>query len=178
MLLSLQGAEPAPRATQATPPPRAETEVRVDRREVEAIKDQIRAALDAVRESRAETRPPPFFPPEGIPTQAVDIAMGFFFTIATIAIGFPLARAFARRMDRRSQGGVEAASLAPRFDRMEQAIEAVAIEVERISENQRYTTRILSELRALPAANALDGWPAAASQRAEPVAHQSEPRRP
>ena len=36
-----------------------------------------------------------------------------------------------------------------RFSRLEQAVEAVAIEVERISEGQRFVTRILSE-RAAP----------------------------
>ncbi len=32
-----------------------------------------------------------------------------------------------------------------RIERMEQAIDAIAIEIERISENQRFTTRLLSE---------------------------------
>ena len=34
-----------------------------------------------------------------------------------------------------------------RLERMEQALEAVAIEVERISEGQRFTTKLLSEGR-------------------------------
>src|SRR5512132_1364829 len=36
-----------------------------------------------------------------IPQQAVDISIAFFLVMAAIIIGLPLARAFARRMDRR-----------------------------------------------------------------------------
>src|SRR5688500_14473957 len=34
--------------------------------------------------------------------------------------------------------------VAERFDRLEQAIDAIAVEVERVAEGQRYTTRLLS----------------------------------
>jgi hypothetical protein len=42
-------------------------------------------------------------------------------------------------------------TIAPRLDRMEQAIDAIAIEVERISESQRFIARILAEPGAAPA---------------------------
>jgi hypothetical protein len=38
--------------------------------------------------------------------------------------------------------------LGSRMERIEQAVEAVAIEVERISEGQRFTTKLLSEIRS------------------------------
>jgi hypothetical protein len=38
--------------------------------------------------------------------------------------------------------------LARRIERMEQTLDAVAIEVERISEGQRFTTRLLSDSTA------------------------------
>ena len=113
----------------------------------------------------------PFDPANMIPPQAVDIAVAFFFTIAVIAIGVPIARAFARRMDRRSQASTPP-ELTPRLDRMEQAIEAVAIEVERISEGQRFVTRLLSEGRALPAPNAGGSW-----QEREPEPARAAPER-
>jgi len=37
-----------------------------------------------------------------------------------------------------------------RLERIEQAVDAIAIEVERISEGQRFTTKLLGEFRALP----------------------------
>ena len=113
------------------------------------------------------------FGPGFIPPQAVEISKAFFGMLAVIIIGLPLARAFARRMDRRGGARDQSPSdLSPRLERIEQAIEAVAIEVERVSESQRYATKVMSELRALPAPNPLESWPSAA--KTEAVA---EPRR-
>jgi len=68
------------------------------------------------------------------------------FTMAIIlGIGIPIAKAFARRMDADSRQPRVPNEVAERLERMERAIEAVAIEVERISEGQRFTTRLLSE---------------------------------
>jgi len=64
--------------------------------------------------------------------------------VAVMAIGVPLARGFARRLE---QGGSPKLSpdVLARLERMEQAIDSIAIEVERISEGQRFTTKLLSE---------------------------------
>jgi hypothetical protein len=72
------------------------------------------------------------------------IPLGFFAMVATVAIGAPLARAFARRMERESKTKV-APDVASRLERIEQAVDAIAIEVERISEGQRFTTKLLTE---------------------------------
>jgi hypothetical protein len=80
-----------------------------------------------------------------IPPQAVDISVAFFLTIAAIIIGLPLARAFARRMDRRGGSAQIPNELASQLTHLNQAVDAIALEVERISEGQRFTTRLLSE---------------------------------
>ena len=114
-----------------------------------------------------ESPPRPF---GGIPPEVVGITNSFFVTCAVIAIGIPLARAFGRWLDRRGQKAAPADSN-NRFDRMEQAIDAVAIEVERISEGQRYSTKLMSELRGLPAPNVNDARPLPARSAAPiPVA--------
>lgn len=82
-----------------------------------------------------------------IPPQAVDITVAFFLTIAVIIIGLPLARAFARRMDRRGTSAEIPNEIASQLNHLNQAVDAIALEVERISEGQRYTTRLLSEQR-------------------------------
>lgn len=76
--------------------------------------------------------------------------------IPVLAIGIPLSRAFARRMDAGAQRVTIPSDVTARLARMEQAIDAIAVEVERIAEGQRFTTRLLSE-RAAPAAPAVAG---------------------
>lgn len=63
-----------------------------------------------------------------------------------IAIFRPLAQAEARKSASALPPGVAA-----RLERMEQSLEAIALEVERISEGQRFTTKLLSERGSVPA---------------------------
>ncbi|HEY1952254.1 MAG TPA: hypothetical protein VGG76_05565 [Gemmatimonadaceae bacterium] len=77
----------------------------------------------------------------------VAVPLGAFATAIICAIGIPLARAYARRLDADSRNPRIPAEVASRLERMEQSLEAVAIEVERISEGQRFTTKLLSEGR-------------------------------
>jgi len=63
-----------------------------------------------------------------------------------IAIGLPLARAYARRLDAQTQQQPRVASdVSARLERMEQAIDAIAVEIERVSEAQRFTTKLLAD---------------------------------
>jgi hypothetical protein len=73
------------------------------------------------------------------------VPIAFFIMIAVTAIGVPLARAFARRMERQPIAPGNTPELAAQIARMEQAIDSIAIEVERISEGQRFTTKLLAE---------------------------------
>ena len=75
------------------------------------------------------------------------VPLGAFATAIICAIGIPLARAFARKMDAEGRNPRLPLEVTDRLERMDQALEAIAIEVERISEGQRFTTRLLSEGR-------------------------------
>ena len=86
-------------------------------------------------------------PGEQIPPQAVDMAYAFFFTVAAIIILLPLARAFARRMDKRSAAAVVPPEVSAQLEHLNRAVDAIAVEVERISEGQRFTTRLLTDQR-------------------------------
>lgn len=133
----------------------------------QSIRDAVQEIRNEIEQARAEGRTitiqPPAFPEEVIPQGAIDISIAFFVCMAFIIVGLPIARAWARRMDRRSEGA-SASEIAPRLDRIEQAVEAVAIEVERVSEGQRYTTKAIAELRGLPVASA-GGWPNGQAER-------------
>jgi hypothetical protein len=69
-----------------------------------------------------------------------------------IAIGVPIARAYARRLEAKPAPSIPG-DVAARLERMEQAIDSIAIEVERISEGQRFTTKLLAD--RVPAAGTL-----------------------
>jgi hypothetical protein len=75
----------------------------------------------------------------------VAVPLGAFVTAIVIAIGVPLARAYSRRMDSDSRNPRIPSEVTSRLERIEQAVDAVALEVERISEGQRFTTKLLSE---------------------------------
>lgn len=70
--------------------------------------------------------------------------------IPIMVIGLPLAKAYAQRLERKPMGTAIPPDVAARLERMEQSIDAIAVEVERISEGQRFTTKLLTE-RAAPA---------------------------
>jgi hypothetical protein len=70
-----------------------------------------------------------------------------FLMILTFIFAVPFSIAFARRIWRR---GAQVVSNIPseiydRFNRVDQAIDSIAVEVERIGEGQRYLTRVVAE---------------------------------
>ena len=77
-----------------------------------------------------------------IPGEAVDLAIGFFITCVVIVIGWPISRALGRRFERRGAVTVPDAGVAEQLQRIEQGVEAMAIEVERISESQRFLVKV------------------------------------
>lgn len=83
-----------------------------------------------------------------IPQQAVTIALGFFAMIAVMVVGWPIARAFGRRIERRGQVAALDAGTMEQLQRIEQAVDAMAIEVERISESQRFMARLQRDTSA------------------------------
>jgi hypothetical protein len=85
-----------------------------------------------------------------------------------LAVLMPISIGVTRRLLRRNPKETGAATqdvIAPRLDRLEQAVDAIAIEVERIAEGQRFVTKVMAERPAqVPARTALD--PAEASPSA------------
>jgi hypothetical protein len=86
--------------------------------------------------------PPPMPEPQD-PTEAIAIVS----TVFTLFVLFPLTIAYARRLWRR--GAVAVAELpkvlAERLTRLDQAVDTIAIEVERISEGQRFLTKVMTD---------------------------------
>ena len=173
---TLQGPATTQSAPRAAAAATQDAQRAADRALADQIRDEVRTSISAARQARGQaTGPTPPAPPdlprqftirgpngeqtvigipppnEIIPQQAVDISIAFFLTIAAIIIGLPLARAFARRMDRKSGGTAQIPSeVSAQLAHLSQAVDAIAVEVERISEGQRFTTRLLSEQRDAP----------------------------
>lgn len=83
-------------------------------------------------------------------TEDMFFAGAFFFTAIVLGLGIPLVRAWTRRRDQ-STPQLQAVT-AERIARMEIALETMALEIERISEGQRFVTRLLSERAKAPSA--------------------------
>jgi hypothetical protein len=66
--------------------------------------------------------------------------------MAAVIIGFPLMRAIAKRIER---GTPQPARIPPemqaQIQQLVQSVDAIAIEVERISEGQRFASKMLAE---------------------------------
>lgn len=81
------------------------------------------------------------------------VPIAFFATAIIISIAVPLVRAWIRRMDRQTVQPLQSPDTDARLERIEQAIDAMSVEVERISEGQRFVTRLMTDNReavALP----------------------------
>ena len=118
--------------------------------EMFGAQQELRAAEEQLRQLERQTKPGGFvftsqpsedFRPQ-IPREAVDIAIGFFITCAVIIVGWPIARALGRRFERRGAPLAVEAGMTDQLQRIEQAVEAIAIEVERISESQRFLAKL------------------------------------
>jgi hypothetical protein len=108
--------------------------------------DAAKIAQDAGHTTTTAPASPAFNPSDMIPPQAVDISLAFFFTVAFCVVGFPLARAIARRIDRKTEFKSAAApDLTPHIRQLQDSVDAMAIELERISEGQRFTSKLLAE---------------------------------
>jgi hypothetical protein len=125
------------------------------RDQAQMIRDQAQMIRDAGRFDREAGRPIIVRPPMSGPSPRQEKMMfaGFIMVVlAAVVIFHPLVRALARRLEGagRKSDSLDASS-AERLQRIEQALDAMAIEIERISEGQRFTTKLLSARAEVPA---------------------------
>jgi hypothetical protein len=146
----------------------------IDQR-IEALDKQIAGAdaqvASAAAVPGAVVEPPPY-KREG-PPEEFFVLGGIFMFVAI----FPLSIAYARRIWRRGASVVAAlpADIVERFSQLDQAVESIAVEVERIGEGQRFITRVLSEQGGRGALG--EGAARPVEVRARESSQVSEPRR-
>jgi prefoldin subunit 5 len=71
--------------------------------------------------------------------------LSLLFWIVVIGGGFALAMRFVRAFERRGNDQRELSELRDKVARLEESIESVTNQVERVAEAQQFTTRLLSE---------------------------------
>ncbi len=65
--------------------------------------------------------------------------------IVIMVLGFPVVRLITKWLEPRPLPPRELSTISGRLEKIEAAVDAIAIEVERISESQRFTARLQSE---------------------------------
>jgi hypothetical protein len=84
-----------------------------------------------------------------IPREAVPIAWAVPATLSVLLIWWPLSRAVVRWLNRKhvadNQAAALEARLRERFETLERNLDTVAVEMERLSEGQRFTNKLLAE---------------------------------
>lgn len=153
-------------AAPAAPASRAELQ--------EQIRQTVREATEAARQAAADAKAAqaaqggghniiiPPVPPIAItttgapyerdmPPRVKDVSIAFFVLVAFVIVGLPFVRAIARRIDK----GTQAPPALPKevrdqLQQISQSVDAIAIEVERISEGQRFTTKMLADKKPQP----------------------------
>lgn len=83
---------------------------------------------------------PPLPPPSGIPEEVAVMSVVFMLVVL-----LPLMIAFSRRIWRRGAGVALPKDLTERLNRIEEGVDTMALEVERIGEGQRFVTNLLIE---------------------------------
>jgi hypothetical protein len=110
---------------------------------------------DIAQNGRLLASAPPSSLPVSQESRSVDTPFGLstdqitgITIVGTIFVLFPMSIAMTRNLWRRGSRQAVApvsAESTQRMERLEQAVDAIAIEIERISEGQRYVTRVLTE---------------------------------
>ncbi len=78
------------------------------------------------------------------------VPLGGMTMVLAIVIGRPIVSAWAKKLENESNRPAIPPEVGTRLERMEQSIDAIAVEVERISEGQRFTTKLLAETTKTP----------------------------
>ena len=151
----------APRIPALPPAPGARTAAQAAQEAATAAQDAANAAQDLANQAQREANTAATSPavstdlttstglpvdPEGILREAQPIIGMSMVMVLAIFVGFPLVRMFARRMEKRAElGAVRAEDLMPQLRQLQASVDTMAVELERISEAQRFQAKLMAE---------------------------------
>jgi hypothetical protein len=132
-------------ATQAAPAPAAPGAV-----------GQGQATQDQGTPQTVVIQPPPYRDVRGnreIPDQVIPIIGMLTGTLMAIVLGYPIIRLISRLIERRfDKAYIKGANIEAQLRSLQESVDTMAIEIERIGESQRFQAKVLAERKpgALP----------------------------
>jgi hypothetical protein len=164
-LLTIQGTT-APAQGPAIPPvpPRAGagTGAQADAQAAAAAgQAAAQAATDAVNQELARLQeigqpvvlqPPPYRTVRNndIPDEVIPLAGMAFSMVVTIVLGLPIIRFIIRMVERKADNSsIRASDVTAQLRALQESVDTMAIEIERVSEGQRFTAKLMAERERL-----------------------------
>ena len=88
-----------------------------------------------------------------IPPEAMEMTKMFLTTVVIIVLGVPMMRAWIRRFDRKSEAlkAGPRENLEPQIRQLQDSIDGLTLEVERIAEGQRFMAKAIGDREKVPA---------------------------
>lgn len=112
-----------------------------------AARNALEAAANAARQGEAViVQPPPYRSESPIPPEVLPIIQTVFGSLIAIALGYPIIRFVTRMIEKRTDRSmVRGAEVTRQMHQLQQSLDAMAIEIERISEAQRFQAKLMAE---------------------------------
>lgn len=120
----------------------------------EIVRREVQNAVERQQGEAITVVQPPFREPE-IPPEVISIVEVVFGSLIAIVLGYPIIRFITRVIEKRMDRSlVKAAEVEKRYHSLQQSMDAMAIEIERIGEAQRFQAKLMADRAdrvALPA---------------------------
>lgn len=113
------------------------------------IREAVQREVDQATQARAGqaivVQPPPYREPD-IPPEVITIVEVVFGSLIAIILGYPIIRLITRVIEKRMDRSlVKGAEVERGFRQLQQSVDAMAIEIERIGEAQRFQAKLLAD---------------------------------
>jgi hypothetical protein len=154
-----RAAEPLQREAAQMQLVQVDLQIAGSRAELASVQDQIVAAGGKSVRTTFTTTPTGPLPERSIIQRIDNDAITAMFVMTCLAIIVPLSIGIARRMWRRPPAPMPMEpfdDMRHRMERLEQAVDAVAIEIERVAESQRFVAKVLIERPSVASSPAAD----------------------
>ena len=113
----------------------------------DAVRDAVQTTIrNTVQLGESGTLVPPPGGNSGIPKEVIPLVGMSLGMVVAMVVCYPIARAIGRVIERRGEAGiVKASDVAPQLQQLQASVDTLAVELERMSEAQRFTAKLMAE---------------------------------